>query len=217
LRQASLANFSAPKLKDLVLLVPDKNTQFALQGALRRPKAMGIRPIEFDFRSHPGRDGGVRSTGTDLLSGEHQRFKHALMVFDRDGSGSPAGQSATDLEQELDARLNLVWGGKAKVIVIEPEVDIWLWGSENIMRDLLNWHAPEGIRPWLAARGHQFDPSGKPTHPKDAVESLVRFLNQPRSSALYEKITSRISLHRCTDASFLRVRAVLRNWFPSVT
>ena len=50
-------------MQDLVLLVADKNAQFALSGALHRPQAMGIRSIELVFLVHPGRDGGTRKTG----------------------------------------------------------------------------------------------------------------------------------------------------------
>lgn len=38
-------------MKDLVLVVADKNMHFALRGALSRPEAMGIRPITVEFLS----------------------------------------------------------------------------------------------------------------------------------------------------------------------
>lgn len=44
-------------MQDLVVLVADKNMQFALQGALARPQALGIRPLTYAFRPHMGRDG----------------------------------------------------------------------------------------------------------------------------------------------------------------
>jgi hypothetical protein len=47
-------------MKDLILVVADKNMHFALRGALNRPEALGIRPITVEFFVHPGRDGGVR-------------------------------------------------------------------------------------------------------------------------------------------------------------
>ena len=80
-------------MQDLVVLVADKNMQFALQGALARPQALGVRPFTFAFRSHMGRDGGVRTTGADVLALETTRFRHALMVLDFEGCG-----------QERDAR-----------------------------------------------------------------------------------------------------------------
>ena len=87
-------------MQDLVILVADKNMQFALRGALCRPAAMGIRDISFDFRMHPGRDGGVRTSGPDVLAGEQRRFTHALMVMDHEGCGKPDAP-ALSLEQEL--------------------------------------------------------------------------------------------------------------------
>ena len=41
-------------MKDLVILVADKNAQFALKGALGRPEALGIGPIEYELSSTPG-------------------------------------------------------------------------------------------------------------------------------------------------------------------
>lgn len=75
-------------MEDLVVLVADKNAQFALTGALSRHKALGIRAITPDFRIHPGRDGGVRTSGAEVLAGEHRRFAHALLIFDLEGSGA---------------------------------------------------------------------------------------------------------------------------------
>ena len=67
-------------MKDLVLLVADKNIQYALKGALGRPEALGIRPIEFEFRVHPGRDGGTRKSGPEVLALEQRRFQHGLQI-----------------------------------------------------------------------------------------------------------------------------------------
>jgi hypothetical protein len=117
-------------MKDLVLLVADKNAQFALKGALGRPEALAIRSIEFEFRVHPGRDGGARRTGPEVLALERRRFKHALLVLDFEGSGTDS-PNAKGLEEQLDERLKTQWKEKAKAIVIEPELDAWVWGSDN--------------------------------------------------------------------------------------
>jgi len=39
--------------KDLVVLVADKNIEFAVKGLLSRPRALGVRPITSDFFVHP--------------------------------------------------------------------------------------------------------------------------------------------------------------------
>lgn len=201
-------------MKDLVVLVADKNMQFALRGALNRPDALGTRPIAHEFRPHVGRDGGVRTSGVEMLARERRRFSHALLVFDLEGSGAREDQTAESLEAALDKQLALQWAGSAKAIVIAPEVDLWLWGSDHVLRDALRWPLAGSIRGWLQARGFAFDAEGKPQRPKEALEALVVH-RQPRSSALYERVTSRISLRRCTDPAFRRLRAALQGWFPA--
>jgi hypothetical protein len=113
-------------MKDLVVLVADKNTQFALKGAFGRPEALGIRPIEFEFRVHSGRDGGARKTGPEMLALERRRFRHALLVFDFEGCGTEL-ENAKAVEAKLDERLSVHWKAAAKSIVIEPELDVWVW------------------------------------------------------------------------------------------
>ena len=202
-------------MRDLVVLVADKNMQFALRGALGRPDAMGIRAIDHEFRTHIGRDGGVRTTGVELLLRDRGRFARALLVFDLEGSGARPDQTAEDLERVLDQELLVQWGPHAKAIVIAPEVDIWLWGADNALKESLRWPLEGSIRSWLQQKGFMFDADGKPERPKEALEAMVRIHRQPRSSALYEKITSRISLQRCTDPAFVRLRAALQHWFPA--
>lgn len=203
-------------MQDLVILVADKNAQFALRGALRRQKALGVRTISHEFRMHPGRDGGVRIGGVDVLARERRRFSHALLVFDLEGSGAGEGQSAIDLEAGLDARLEALWGPNAKSIVITPEVDTWLWGADNALSEVLRWPSEVGgMRGWLQHKGFAFDANGKPKRPKEALEAMIPIHRQPRSSALYEKITGKISLRRCTDPAFLRLRETLQGWFPA--
>jgi len=200
-------------MKDLVLLVADKNAHFALKGALVRPEALGIAPIEFEFRVHPGRDGGVRKTGSDALAREHRRFKHALLVLDFEGCGSDL-PNAEALETQLDLRLKAIWQSAAKSVVIEPEVDVWIWGSDNAVEDVIEWRSGKRLREWLRDEGYTFDENDKPTRPKEAIEAALKFAGTPRSSALYQRIAEKISLSRCADSAFLRLRNQLREWFP---
>ncbi len=170
-------------MKDLVVLVADKNMQATLRGALARPEALGIRPISFDFRVHPGRDGGARTSGPAVLATEHRRFSHALLVLDLEGSGSNT-EDRIALERELDERLSVQWEDRAKSVVIAPELDAWMWGADNALRDVFRWPLPGTIREWLLADGFEIDAAGKPARPKEALEAIVRVHRQARSSAL---------------------------------
>ena len=200
-------------MKDLVLLVADKNAQFALKGALGRPEALGIRPVEFEFLVHPGRDGGTRRTGPEVLALERRRFQHALLVLDFEGCGTDLPNAAA-LEAQLDARLSVRWNDAAKSIVIEPELDVWVWGADNAVGEAIQWTAGKSVREWLRERGFTFEANGKPTRPKEALEAALRVPAFPRSSALYQTIAEKISLRRCGDEAFIRLRRQLVQWFP---
>lgn len=199
-------------MKDLFVFVADKNMEFTLKGGLERPESLGIRPMEFEIRQHPGRDGGMRSSGAQILALESARFQHALMVFDYEGSG--ASESVEELEEHLDGVLFETWGDTAKAIVIDPELDIWMWGREAVLANLLKWPRSEPIRDWLLEKGYAFRPDGKPERPKEALEAIFALCRMPRSSANYQKIVRRISLPRCSDRAFLRLNGILRQWFP---
>lgn len=201
-------------MRDLVVLTADKNTQFALRGGLSRPQALGISPVSFDFRVHAGRDGGARVSGAEVLRGERRRFRHALLVFDFEGCGAAAGQTAEQLERQLDGTLSVVWGADAKAIVVDPELEAWVWGADNALHEVLGWPIQTSIRSWLGHNGHAVSDNGKPARPKEAFEALVPVHKLPRSSSIYESITSKISLASCQDAAFLRLRSVLQGWFP---
>jgi hypothetical protein len=199
-------------MKDLILLVADKSMERTLQGGLERPQSLGIRPITFDFRQHPGRDGGTRTSGAQILALETSRFSHAMLVLDHEGSGTE--QEPLELEHNLDSQLAGTWEKNAKAIVIAPELDAWMWGSDNKLAELLHWPHSEPIREWLTHRGFEFHPNGKPRRPKEALEAIFPVCRMPRSSAIYQKIATNISLTRCEDAAFHRLRAQLQLWFP---
>jgi hypothetical protein len=200
-------------MKDLVLLVADKNMHFALKGALERPKAMGIRPIQYEIPVHPGRDGGMRKSGPEILALERRRFTHALAMLDFEGSGTDLA-NGKELEARLDHRLRSAWNTQAKAIVIEPELDVWMWGSDNAIQQVIRWPSGKIIRQWLREHGFQLTSNGKPERPKEALESLLRELKIPRSSSLYQDIAGKISLAKCKDEAFQRLRRQLVAWFP---
>jgi hypothetical protein len=201
-------------MNDLVILAADKEMQYALRGALNRPEALGTRPLCYDSFVHAGHDGGVRQTGPDLLRMKRRTATHALLILDYEGSG--AASSAADLESELDRRLTADWGTAAKAIVIQPELEAWVWGADNVMHEILGWKNIEGARVWLRRHGFDFSSLGKPRRPKEAFSALLREASLPRSAAIFEEIASRISLQRCHDAAFLRLRKQLVDWFSAI-
>jgi hypothetical protein len=200
-------------MKDLILLVADKNMQYALKGGLERSKGLNIRSITFDFLIHPQHDPGVRTTGVEMLRHVHSQYNHALLILDFEGSGSKTSD-ALELEGELDQSLEPLWHARAKAIVIAPELDIWMWGSDNAIEPLSGKPDGKGIRLWLKDQKFQFNEDNKPLRPKEALESLLKKQRIPRSSSLYSRIASKISFDRCTDPAFARLKKQLQAWFP---
>ena len=199
-------------MEDLGLIVADKNMEFTLKGIFSRPESLGIRSITFQINVHYGHDGGVRTNGPETLALLRSKFSHGIVMLDLEGSG--ADGDAASVERDLNDRLKTTWGDRAKAIVIEPELDAWIWGSDNAIRQALGCSIAD-IRPRLREAGFEFQPNSKPTRPKEAFELLMRELREPRSSSHYEKITSSISLARCVDPAFIRLRESLQHWFGS--
>ncbi len=199
-------------MHDLVFLVADKSMEFTLRGALSRPAALGIRPITIEFIVDINHDGGVRTKGPELLALKRKAARHAVMLLDHEGSG--ASDDSFALEAALDARLRPLWGVNGKTIVITPELDVWMWGSDNVLKPVLDWTEPQSIREWLHTRGFTFTAENKPTRPKEAMEAVLKKLRQPQSASLYEAIATKVSLARCSDPAFQKLRTQLQTWFP---
>lgn len=197
---------------DLVVLAADKNMEFILRAGFDRPEALGIRLIDARIQVHPFSDGGVRTSGSNVLSHLSRQYDHAVMILDFEGSGATG--TAIDLESHLDTQLAPSWQNRAKAIVIEPELESWVWGSDNALKQVLRWREATGIRKWLNENGFSFTGEGKPERPKEAFESILRQLKRPRSSALYHRVGTHISLEKCTDPAFRRLRDQLQQWFP---
>ncbi len=198
---------------DLLVLVSDRNTEAVVEGILSRPQSLRIRPIVSRILVHPEKDPGCRLHGHELLRIHHEAYRHAIMVFDREGSGADE-MSREELEAECEQRLAGVgWKDRGSVIVLEPELEIWIWSDSPVVDEALNWkNRTPKLREWLLDRGFTFT-SSKPNRPKEAVEAVLRAVRKPRSSSLYREIAEKVSFDRCIDPAFLRFRTLLTKWF----
>ncbi|MCO6455547.1 MAG: hypothetical protein J5I93_09650 [Pirellulaceae bacterium] len=199
--------------RDLVLLVPGANEEFVMRGILSRHRALNIRPLSWQCLRGQG-DGGVRKYGASLLALRRDEFMHALMVLDHEGSGAER-REAESLEADLDRQLQEYWQDRAKSIVIAPEVDVWMWGSDNALREVISWSKRVRIRTWAQEAGFKLNQDHKPERPKEALEAVLRTCGLPRSSATYEQIAKKVSLSRCTDPAFEKLRRQLQIWFAA--
>jgi len=200
--------------RDLVVLVADKQMESALQGILNRHLALGTAPVSFDIYIHPHRDPGCFNAGHDFLRPFVRDFNYALIVFDHQGSGQEKF-SREELELKVEEKLSASgWMDRAAVVVIDPELENWLWSDSPEVEIELGWQgASPSLNSWLKEKGYLNGLSLKPSPPKEAVESALREVHIPRSASIYSRIAEKVSLKRCTDPAFLKLKQKLCLWF----
>lgn len=199
-------------MKDLVVLAPDKNTEAAMKALLEhRRDALGLRPITFDIFVHPRRDPGVYNEAEEFLRPLQSQYLYALVLFDFAFDGAPP--DARTAQNEVQEKLNRSgWEGKSAVVVIDPELEIWIFAdSAHVIQELADGNRAlfEGV---IANYGTMPN-TPKPQKPKEAMEELLRRIRRPRSSAIYGALANRVSLKGCTDPAFARLREILQGWF----
>lgn len=202
-------------MKELVVLAADKNIEHTLKGLFVRPQSLGIQPIEADIFIEPEHDPACALRGVSFLSNFSNEYKHALLVFDHEGSGKESVQ-AHELQEGINAEFaNSTWGReRARAIVLAPELETWIWSDSPHVDEITGWkNRQPGLRPWLTEQGWFQEGQVKPARPKEAFEAALRKAQIPRSSSLYRQIAEKVSLERCTDKAFREFREILQNWF----
>ena len=123
----------------------------------------------------------------------------------------PADEVAGDCASRL-ARAG--WQDRAEVLVLEPELDIWMWSRSPHVDEALGWHGRNpSLRDWLEQRGLWPTQASKPPDPKRALEEALYEVRLPRSSAIYRQVAERVGFRACRDPGFLRLRQILTTWF----
>jgi hypothetical protein len=200
--------------KDLVVLTADKNAQYAIRGILARHLAINIRPVEAELFVHPEKDPGILLRAHEFLRSFTNKYNHAIVVMDREGCGQD-DQERSSLERKIQTNLQISgWDDRAIAIVIDPELDIWVWSDSPHVERILGWEDRQpNLRSWLLQNDFFQTDRLKPARPKEALESALRQVRKPRSSAIYEELAKNVSTERCTDPAFTKLRDILRQWF----
>lgn len=207
----------APGRRDLVVLVADKNMEFAVKGILARSESLAVRQITHDVYVHVQHDPGCLGHAHDFLRPFTGRYEHAIVMFDREGCGR-SDEPRERLEERVTPQLaSAGWGERAETIVIDPELENWVWSDSPQVANILGWTGqPADLADWLTKHGFLTPQQPKPIRPKEAMEATLRFTRKARSSALYLELARRVSFERCADPAFSKLKLTLRNWFPPV-
>jgi hypothetical protein len=204
---------------DLVVLVADKDLEEAVQALLPRTDDLKLRSFRFEVRRHPNRDGGCRTGAANFLRPFLLRYRHSLVLFDRDGCGS--SHSRTEIQHEVDADLSKNgWATRTKAIVIEPELEAWVWGDLEQTSRVLGWGEDvTGLRRCLRDRNLWEPRCTKPSDPKGAMRTAMECAppgrRRKRSARVFREIAGSTPVESCRDPAFSDLRRVLQAWFPA--
>jgi len=201
---------------DLIVLAADKNTEHGLRGLLNRPRALGIRSINFRIYVHSQHDPGCAVRAHDFLRQFADDYRHGLVVFDREGSGRehiPVDQLQNEIRQRMAVS---GWDDRAEVVVLDPELEVWVFAGSPDVERCLGWRRRRGLRNWLQQQGLWEQDHAKPARPKEALETALRAARRSRSS-MYECLGSKVGVAGCIDPAFHRLRQTLMEWFPPNT
>jgi len=205
---------SSQNHKDLVILVADKNMEFAVKGILSRFQSISIRPLSFDIYVNPKRDPGCLNISHTILRPYINFYHYALVFFDREGSGKEELGAEALAKQVEDLLARNGWLDRSAVIVIDPELENWVWSDSPQVDIALGWaNSKVDLRSWMTQQGFLEKGKIKPSRPKEAVTAVLKIARKPRSSAIYQQIAQKVDLQRCSDPAFLKVKKILKFWF----
>ncbi len=200
-------------MKDLIMLVADKNTEFLLKGLLPRlPRILNTKIFDFDVKIHPLRDSGLRKDSSEFLRPFIYQYRYAIVLFDYEGSGDHT--SHTQLVEKIENELQINgWENKNAVIIIEPEIENWVWVNSPHLAQEMDWEDTETLNNWLSEKGLKNQNDAKPPRPKEAFEDALKETGKPRSSAIYQNIAEKASFKGCIDTNFQKLKSTIINWF----
>jgi hypothetical protein len=202
-------------MTDVVILVPDRNIEFAVRGILARRPSLGIRAVTTELHTHPAHDPGCFANGPEFLQFAVRKAAHALVVFDHHGSGQDHTMDRAAMEADVERRLAASgWDGRCAAIVISPELENWVWSTSPHVDAVLGWSGRvPPLRSWLQQQGRWAANDAKPAQPKEALLDAIRAVGKSRTSKLYSDLAGKVGFNQCTDEAFVKLCRVLRAWF----
>lgn len=202
--------------KDLYVLVADQDMVQTMEALLNRSEGLGIRPISYAIAKHMQRDPGCRTGASHYLRDRIHEYGHALVIFDKNGCGDHSEREEIQRKVEIDLAAN-GWRGRSKAVVIDPELENWVWNGSNRVPRILGWSGHYGkLRDWLEAEDLWPPSSAKPPEPKKAMRAALRKGRQSVSARLFGQLAKSTTLRHCKDPAFAELRDTLQSWFPKV-
>lgn len=205
-------------MKKLAILLADLDTEVAIKSLLKRfssSRACSLAPDDYDIFRHPYRDSGCYGGAHLFLRPYLKTHQYVLVIFDCHGCGVETRKDSSEIELDVETNLSINgWDNRCHVIVPDPELEIWVWSDSPHVAQELGWKRQDlSINEWLINKGYLAPGQTKPQHPKESMEAVLRTANKPPSPAIFSALAEKVSLHKCSDRAFLKLKNVLQRWF----
>ncbi|MBC8218074.1 MAG: hypothetical protein H8E73_06375 [Planctomycetes bacterium] len=199
--------------KDLIVLVADLDAENTITALLDRSTSLHTCIITYDLVRHTERDPGCCRSCVEMLRRYQTTHARALVIFDRHGSGRDS-ESREDIERSIeDALKGSGWGDRVAVIVLDPELEIWVWSDSPHVCSALGWENRGDLDEFLLQEEWIKEGCVKPSEPKEAMRAALKRSRTAISARIFEKLAENVSLNRCTDPAFGKFKTILQNWF----
>lgn len=201
-------------MKDLLLLCADADMKAVLEAVIKRLiERRRIAGISYDIKIAYRRDPEVYKKAYEIVRSKSHECKKCLVLFDYEGSGATSPVASVECEVARKIIANSDWSKEdVEVIVIEPELEIWIWKGWNHFYEVTEKSHSE-VCQWVRNKNIS-ESSFKPLAPKNLFEKFCRYFNVKKSAANYKKISEKASLENCKDRAFNNLINTLTNWFP---
>lgn len=198
------------ELQPLIVVVADRSMKATIDAILARPTFR----IKADSQVMQNYDASVVRDSPAYLRSFIKSYKYALVMCDRVGCGR--NETREVIEHDIEARLAANgWAGRSAAIVIDPELDVWIWQRSQHVAKALGWlDGPTALYKWLEHEKYICTGDIKPQNPKVALDKALWKSGVPKSSSVFKEVAGAVSLNRCADPAFGKLRAVLQKWFP---
>src|ERR1022692_954491 len=162
----------------------------------------------------------IQNTTAALVGAHHflrpflRYFECALVVFDLEGCGQEM-LGKERVEQRVCENLTVNgWEGRCEVVVIEPELESWVWDESLRIAKVLKWDKRR-LKDWLLEETFLASTTAvKPARPKEAYEQAMCVAKVQKSSSVFQDLAKSANVAGCTDSAFRKFLLTLQEWFP---
>ena len=215
-------------MRDCCFLVADQAMRTAFELILDRgdrSELLGTGGFEFDpapdvdlIQVAGYTDGGVHKHAARLLAPKLETHRHAVVCLDKKFPGAPA---AGRIRRDITGNLRTAgWDpSRFEVIVIQPELERWLWLDHPACERAFGYpRADHGrsMRVMMREQGQWHEHDDKPHDCDAALVWAARWKQRKTAPAtLFKAMLPTAPVQHCEDPAFVKLRDTLKSWFPS--